>query len=152
MIIDYINLCFFCHAFHLFGARNSASRPILPVPKQYSFETVCFKKQGLSASTAGRTRQFAGINHQSRWQGKACLRWPAKKSCELNGILIDFLFSMSDFAALGLSQLCSFKIKHGGKNVSFFRENSKLWLISFEKHCLHWSHISMSIKRRILNC
>ena len=62
----------------------------------------------------GRTRQFAGINHQSRWQGKACLRqWPAKKSCELNGILIDFLFSMSDFAALELSQLCSFKIKHG---------------------------------------
>ena len=49
-----------------------------------------------------------------------------KKSCELNGILIDFLFSMSDFAALGLSQLCGFKIKHGGKNVRFFRENSKL--------------------------
>lgn len=65
-----------------------------------------------------------------------------KKSCELNGILIDFLFSMSDFAALGLSQLCSFKINHGGKNVSIFRENSKLWLISFEKPCLHSDMVS----------
>ena len=44
---------------------------------------------------------------------------------------------MSDFAALRLSQLCSFKIKHGGKNVSFFRENSKLIFIFFEKPCLH---------------
>ena len=59
---------------------------------------------------------------------------------------------MSDFAALGLSQLCSFKIKHGGENVSFFRENSNLWFFRKTLFTHGLICISMSIKRRILNC
>ena len=85
-------------------------RPILTVPKQYSFETVCFKKQGLSASTAGRTRQFAGINHQSRWQGKACLWWPAKNHVNLMEFWLTFYFYIGQSIFIKWSQLCSFNI------------------------------------------